>query len=365
MRAMRNARPATFFALATILVAAACGLDFDRYDPSGIDASTDGSLGDGSHPEAGMDAPLHETGAGEASPEAAGDDATGDDAGGMDAPVETSTYDGGACGGPGQACCPSGTACQGGGCCSGGTCAARGQSPTTNTVCLDGTLVACGGQAGPCCESATCGGKRCCVDGVCIAEAQSCGGTPALGMCFNSACGLCGGDGQNCCTGAPGGQGDGANFCTVSGDACNSTTNKCAACGGSGQPCCDGVWCGAGGCCDQTVKTCIASTAICGGGQGKCVSGACQGGTCGGVGEACCGGGVECTAPFSACQANVCVGCGGTGEPCCPGNNTGGEWCSGGEVCVSGGCAACGASGQSCCAGAECKAGICAAGKCP
>lgn len=143
-----------------------------------------------------------------------------------------------------------------------------------------------------------------------------------------------------------------------------SGTNRCTACGGSGQPCCDGVWCGGGGCCDQTVDTCVANTATCGGGQGKCFEGACLGGGCGGLGQACCGGGVGCTAPFSACQANVCVGCGGPGEPCCPGNNTGGFWCSAGETCVSGSCATCGGNGQPCCAGAECRAGICNAGKC-
>lgn len=371
---MRIARPASLVALAIPVFAAACGLDFDRFGPLGDASTADGSGGlDAARPDGGAGGdstttPPDSASGSEAAPEASpGNDATG----GTDAPAEVSTKDGGPCGQPGEPCCAGANACTGGGCCNAGTCAARGASPTIGSVCLDGTLVACGGGGGPnnqpCCQSSQCS-NRCCVDGLCIRQGSTCGGTPSLGTCGGgSSCGTCGGDGQPCCTGAPGGVGEAANFCTTSGEACDPATGKCATCGGNNHPCCDGVWCGGNGCCDQTAKKCVPNTATCGGGQGTCTNGACQGGACGGMGEPCCGGNVGCTAPFSACQAGVCVGCGGTGEPCCPGNNTGGFWCSSGDTCdkASGNCLACGGTGQPCCAGAGCRIGACAAGKCP
>jgi hypothetical protein len=85
---------------------------------------------------------------------------------------------------------------------------------------------------------------------------------------------------------------------------------------------------------------------------------------CGGPGEACCGGSVGCTAPFTVCQGSACVGCGGTGEPCCPGTGNRG-WCSSGQACSGMGmCTACGGTGQACCAGSTCKSGFCAQGRC-
>ena len=226
---MRLVRPVASIALALSLFVTACGLDFDRFEPNDA-SSTDAPGSPGA--DASADAPLQEASSADAPFEASsGDAATGQDAPSQsDAPA---TGDSGPCGAQGQACCAGSTACEGGGCCSGGKCAAQGESPSNGNVCIDGTITACGGQAQPCCQDDGCSGKRCCVDGACIQMGQSCGA--ALGTCGNnSACATCGGDGQTCCTGAPGGQGVAANFCTTSGDACNPGTNKCTACGGSG-----------------------------------------------------------------------------------------------------------------------------------
>ena len=121
--------------------------------------------------------------------------------------------DGGPCGQPGEPCCTGATACQGGGCCSAGACVARGASPTTTQVCIDGTLVACGGGGimgvSPAARARRAAPSDAAWTGTCVAAGQTCGGTPNLGLCANAACGACGGDGDPCCTGAPGGQGDG------------------------------------------------------------------------------------------------------------------------------------------------------------
>ncbi len=253
----------------------------------------------------------------------------------------------------------------------GGTCYASGENtPTAGMVCVDGTQKACGATGNACCQDNACGGGDCCVDGVCLGNNTSCGA--GLGNCktANGGCATipCGGSGQNCCAGAPGGVGAAANFCTGSGLACIPATGKCGTCGGSGQPCCDGNVCNAGGCCDNSAKKCIASGSACSGTAGMCTNGGCGGGTCGEIGQSCCGSGVGCTAAFMSCQSASCASCGGLGEACCVGFTGGDTVCGEPFVCdkATMKCALCGASGQDCCAGALCKSGTCsAAGKCP
>lgn len=313
------------FAMGGAAVVAACGLDFDKYEPGA--SAGDSSVTDS--PVVSPDAPSAVDVAssdGERDAEVEADVQAGVDA--ADAPAGEA----GPCGGPGEPCC-TGSTCAGGGCCNASTCLAPGESNGSGGVCVDGMLVTCGGAGQPCCQNGACGGQGCCVDGTCIAAGKTCGGT-GLGTCTNGACG-CGGDGQTCCKGSPNG-GWNENFCTASGEACNPAGGTCTACGGTGQPCCDGLWCGGGGCCDRSTRTCTADGAMCGGGQGACSSGACGGGTCGGEGLTCCGNNVECTAPYTSCQMGTCAGCGGNGEPCCIGNNTGGYWCSVGLGCTPG-----------------------------
>jgi hypothetical protein len=97
--------------------------------------------------------------------------------------------------------------------------------------------------------------------------------------------------------------------------------------------------------------------AACAGDQGQCTAGGCLGGTCGKVGEPCCGGGVDCTAPFTACVDNLCMACGGLGQRCC--EATGGRYCGAPYVCGGNNtCTACGGADQPCCPGGLCDAGL-------
>jgi hypothetical protein len=70
---------------------------------------------------------------------------------------------------------------------------------------------------------------------------------------------------------------------------------------------------------------CAASGGSCG--VTQCVQGSCGGGTCGGLGQACClpsgGGPGTCTAPYTRClgsgssQSSYCVACGGKDQRAC------------------------------------------------
>ena len=53
--------------------------------------------------------------------------------------------------------------------------------------------------------------------------------------------------------------------------------------------------------------TCVANGATCG--RTMCVDGGCGGGTCGGLGQPCCNGGV-CTSGNTRCLMNTCQHCG-------------------------------------------------------
>jgi hypothetical protein len=109
--------------------------------------------------------------------------------------------------------------------------------------------------------------------------------------------------------------------------ACNN--DVCAQCGGAGQACCPTTGCANGGCCDQDNNTtCIAANAACPMNEGVCTGGGCQGGTCGKLGQACCGNNVGCTEALTDCRNNVCTACGGSGQACCPN-----------DVCAMGACA--------------------------
>ena len=146
-------------------------------------------------------------------------------------------------------------------------------------------------------------------------------------------------------------------FCTTAGLACDGST--CRPCGDPGSVCCEGNLCNGGGCCDGNTNRCVASGASCSSGQGTCSAGGCQAGACGKLGQACCGGGVECTAPYSRCGGNnVCLPCGGQGQRCCPSNAANGDYCGAPYVCDRNNtCSTCGAQGQPCCPGNTCSAG--------
>jgi hypothetical protein len=80
------------------------------------------------------------------------------------------------------------------------------------------------------------------------------------------------------------------------------------------------------------------------------------------VAQACCGGNVGCTAPYTRCGGNdVCEACGGEGQRCCDVGN--GGYCGEPYVCAGGGggnrrCAACGAANQPCCPGGVCSGSL-------
>jgi hypothetical protein len=132
-------------------------------------------------------------------------------------------------------------------------------------VCgLNGTCVSCGVSGNPCCPNNTCSGGGCCFYNqgwsLCTAEAATCGGAAA--SCSASACGGCGGLGQNCCVVI-------SNYvCTAPNTYCTAQQpgGICNACGGMGQPCCgsasisisDGSTCNAGLTCHVTAsaRTC-------------------------------------------------------------------------------------------------------------
>jgi hypothetical protein len=195
----------------------------------------------------------------------------------------------------------------------------------------------------------------------CGATSSDCGTMPTGGQ-------RCGGAGEGCCFG-PGG-GGAVGFCTASGLGCvdlGGGAPTCVACGGAGEPCCDGNLCSGGGCCDHSSHLCVASGSACGGNQGNCTSGGCMGGACGRIGQACCGGQVRCTAPFSDCNNGQCQACGGLNQPCCPARNGGGDFCGAPFVCDggSGMCVHCGGSMERCCPGGVCATGACNNGRCP
>jgi hypothetical protein len=79
--------------------------------------------------------------------------------------------------------------------------------------------------------------------------------------------------------------------------------------------------------------TCVGNGQSCSSQQGICNMGGCQNGTCGKLGQMCCGGGVECTQAFTDCRNNTCVACGHLNERCCPGDT-----CELGRTCNNGMC---------------------------
>jgi hypothetical protein len=113
---------------------------------------------------------------------------------------------------------------------------------------------------------------------------------------------------------------------------------------------------------------CVMSGSACSDGS-QCNAGGCSNGACGKIGQACCGNGIECTAPFVTCGGgglaggSFCRVCGGLGERCCPG--AGNDFCSAPYACnPSGTCDTCGAPGQICCPGRLCKTGTCTNDRC-
>jgi hypothetical protein len=76
----------------------------------------------------------------------------------------------------------------------------------------------------------------------------------------------------------------------------------------------------------------------CSGNQGVCNMGGCQNGACGKLGQACCGGGVDCTQAFTECRNNQCTACGHQGERCCPALGNGPDTCDVGRQCANGMC---------------------------
>jgi hypothetical protein len=177
---------------------------------------------------------------------------------------------------------------------------------------------------------------------------------------------VCGGQGQPCCGG---GTDHSANLCVGSGLACDPATNTCIACGADTKLCCEGDACNsAGACCDRRAGNnfqgiCVPSGSACSGNQGKCMNGGCQGGTCGTLGQPCCGAGIGCTGEQVSCLGGFnCAPCGGLNEPCCLGTTSGqvpanvdASWCAAPYACnAARTCVACGGSGQPCCPGRQC-----------
>ena len=215
---MRLVRPVASLALALSLFVTACGLDFDRFEPNDA-SSTDAPGSPGA--DASADAPARGVSADAPFEASSGDAATGQDAPSQsDAPA---TGDSGAVRRAGTAMLRRIDGVQ------------RRRLLLRRRVRGPGRISEIERQRvhrrhdhrlrrrghSPACQDDGCSGKRCCVDGACIQMGQSCGA--ALGTCGNnSACATCGGDGQTCCTGAPGGQGVAANFCTTSGEALQS-----------------------------------------------------------------------------------------------------------------------------------------------
>jgi len=139
---------------------------------------------------------------------------------------------------------------------------------------------------------------------------------------------------------------------------------------GPGNTCADGGCCFFGAC-RKNGETCGESTEV-GSVKGMCSSGSCVNGdsTCGGLDQACCLPGAQCSAPGTICGLanNKCIACGGEGQECC---KYGGACKDAHNVCAGGGgggqrpfCAACGLPGQICCgegtvARKKCDTGVC------
>lgn len=210
----------------------------------------------------------------------------------------------GTCGGPGLACCTSGTGS--GSCtapdtlCSGGTCercgsvgynccaagaGGAGVCNDANSLCgANNKCTACGIPGAPCCAGDTCSGG-CCYANTCVAENGACGsnaGTCQAGrcsgcgnasqpccskdtcynglLCKSGTCNPCGGSGQDCCPAS-----STAGQCKA-GLACvgNGAAAVCAVCGGAGDYCCTGSTPCNSGCCSLTTHRCVADTSSCG-----------------------------------------------------------------------------------------------------
>jgi len=147
---------------------------------------------------------------------------------------------------------------------------------------------------------------------------------------------------------------DGANGSTA-GQVCASGTFK--ACGAAGQPCCEPQVCGGGACCVN--NTCVASGSGCGALTGTCSESELGGcGTCGGLGQPCCGTTGKspfCTGAGLKCYSGSCQHCGGPGQPCCDGLVCLGKGCCISSKCVAPG-GSCGTFNGSC-AGGSCVGG--------
>jgi hypothetical protein len=167
--------------------------------------------------------------------------------------------------------------------------------------------------------------------------------------------GMCGGQGQTCCTTSP---------------QCNNAALGCyggiCSCGGQNQVCCAGNTCSGGFTCSNNMcipstcggsgEVCCATTPNCEPGL-TCTSGKCQPAmNCGAVGQQCCMNNT-CNNGL-VCVANVCTAqsmCGGLNQMCCNGNT-----CNDASlICQNGTCISnsmqCGAPGQPCCSGSACN----------
>ncbi len=258
---------------------------------------------------------------------------------GCDSSSTVAADDAGTCGGWGQPCCAAGS------CNPGTSCSSEG-------VCW-----VCGGPGQACCPLNRCAAGGCCVNwggdlgNTCIAAASAC--PLANGdICSNGSCGGCGGLGEPCCNdfiytppdgGAEGGSDAQADAGVDSGsdaqaDAASDSGGdaQADAASDSGSDAQAPAEAGSAPSCTSPVSRCEPSL-------NTCVS-------CGGPGEACCGGGA-CASPYLACNGAICLGCGGSGQPCCAFNACGtGLDCANGRVCGR-----CGAAGQACCIDNTCS----------
>jgi len=178
--------------------------------------------------------------------------------------------------------CYSGACCVG--CWNGGACVtgtSLDECGSSGHVCLDCddskecTADTCLSVSNACTHSNRSSGTPC-SDGTCGSGANA-------GVCVMASSPVCGGAGEDCCSGFT---------CNQSGTTCNFGTNKCEYCGAEDQLCClvGGVY----ACGDPTHLTCKSEA----GGTEFC--------RCGGEGEACCNSAISpCDAPLQ-CNAGTC-----------------------------------------------------------
>jgi hypothetical protein len=247
-------------------------------------------------------------------------------------------------GAEGQAC-GAGAPCGGGLICNGEP--ARGPGLPPLQICR-----ACGGDGQACCPSGTgppsCAEGGCCASNICVAAGAACASPLGPGgTCLQGRCG-CGQNGQDCCLASARPPCDDPDaICAAPGPPpapgmdplAMPTPRTCQPCGQPGQPCCPGNRCGSGCCVRSGIAdggSCVAEGAACGPGGASCRGGTC--GACGGAGQPCCAG--ACTAPLHACRliaghGERCLPCGSRGEACCTDQLPFALWPTG-QVCPGG-----------------------------